>query len=97
MKITFLGTRGEIEARSRRHGRHSSALVSAVAGRGKSAHAVMIDCGFDWLELLDEVKPAAMVLTHAHPDHAWGLKNGAPCPVWATEETWKLIEGYPIK
>src|SRR5437660_1496849 len=28
MKLTFLGTRGEIEARTRRHHRHSSLLVS---------------------------------------------------------------------
>jgi len=96
MKLTFLGTRGEIDARTRRHGRHSSVLAAALAGRGKSSQSVMIDCGLDWLDLLGEVKPAAIVLTHAHPDHAWGLKNGAPCPVWATEATWKLIEKYPI-
>jgi len=97
MKLTFLGTRGEIDARTRRHGRHSSVLVAALAGRGKSSQSVMIDCGLDWLDLLDEVKPAAIILTHAHPDHAWGLKNGAPCPVWATAETLKLIEKYPIE
>jgi phosphoribosyl 1,2-cyclic phosphodiesterase len=97
MKLTFLGTRGEIDARTRRHGRHSSALVAALAGRGKSAHAIMIDCGLDWLDLLSEVKPAAIVLTHAHPDHAHGLQHGAPCPVWATKQTWELIDQYPIK
>jgi phosphoribosyl 1,2-cyclic phosphodiesterase len=97
MKLTFLGTRGEIDARTRRHGRHSSVLVAALAGRGRSSQSVMIDCGLDWLELLEEIKPAAIVLTHAHPDHAWGLKDGAPCPVWATEQTWKSIEKYPIR
>jgi phosphoribosyl 1,2-cyclic phosphodiesterase len=97
MKLTFLGTRGEIDERTRRHGRHSSVLVSALAGRGKSTTAVMIDCGEDWLDLIPEIKPAAIVLTHAHPDHAWGLKKGAPCPVWATETTWNLLEGYPIE
>jgi phosphoribosyl 1,2-cyclic phosphodiesterase len=97
MKWIFLGTRGEIEARSRRHGRHSAALVAAGAGRGKSSQGVMLDCGLDWLELVEEVKPAAIVLTHAHPDHAWGLKNGARCPVWATQETWQLIADYPIQ
>jgi hypothetical protein len=37
MKLTFLGTRGEIEARTRRHHMHSSLLVSY---RGKK---VMIE------------------------------------------------------
>jgi glyoxylase-like metal-dependent hydrolase (beta-lactamase superfamily II) len=37
------------------------------------------------------------VLTHAHPDHAWGLKRGAPCPVHAPEKTWQQLRHYPIK
>src|SRR5262245_32347445 len=90
MKLTFLGTRGEIDVRTRRHRMHTSLLVSY---RGAN---VMIDAGLDWLGKLKRVSPSAIVLTHAHPDHAWGLKKGAPCPVWATETTWKLIEDYPI-
>lgn len=90
MKLTFLGTRGEIEARTRRHNIHSSLMVSY---RGKK---VMVDCGADWLGRLDELKPKAIAITHAHPDHAWGLKEGAPCPVYATKEAWRLMEGYGI-
>jgi len=37
------------------------------------------------------------VLTHAHPDHAFGLQDGADCPVYATGETWSSIESYPIQ
>jgi phosphoribosyl 1,2-cyclic phosphodiesterase len=90
MKLTFLGTRGEIDARTRRHRMHTSLLVSYRAAN------VMIDAGLDWLGKLKRVSPNAMVLTHAHPDHAWGLKCGAPCPVYATEKTWHELRHYPI-
>src|SRR3989442_10959055 len=90
MKLTFAGTRGEIEARTPRHRMHSSLLISYRGAK------VMIDCGLDWLGRFERLRPNAIVLTHAHPDHAWGLKNGASCPVWATEATWKLIADYPM-
>src|SRR5207249_6144602 len=83
MKLTFLGTRGEIEARTRRHRMHTSLLVSYRSAR------VMLDCGLDWLGKFERLHPDAIVLTHAHPDHAWGLRKGAPCPVFAPEKTWR--------
>lgn len=90
MKITFLGTRGYIEAKSPRHARHTALLVTHRRRR------VMIDCGEDWRGALDEVRPHAIVVTHAHPDHALGLDRGAPCPVHATAATWRAIGRYPI-
>lgn len=90
MKLTFLGTRGFIEAATRLHGRHSSLLVTYRRKR------VMVDAGQDWLGLLDAIAPDAIVLTHAHPDHAFGLERGAPCPVWATEPAWRQIDPYPL-
>lgn len=89
--LTFLGTRGDIELRSRRHRRHSAALIRCGGAR------VMIDCGKDWLARLRRVAPTAIVLTHGHADHAWGLAEGAPCPVYATKATWALIAHFPIK
>src|SRR6201993_4143195 len=91
MKLTFLGTRGEIDTRTRRHRMHTSLLVSYRGAR------VMIDCGLDWLGKLKRVDPSAIVLTHAHPDHAWGLKHGAPCPVYAPDKTWQELRHYPVK
>ncbi|MDX1689127.1 MAG: MBL fold metallo-hydrolase, partial [Candidatus Promineifilaceae bacterium] len=90
MKLTFLGTRGNIEARTRRHRMHTSLMV------GYYGRQIMIDCGEDWLGEVDDLRPEAIVITHAHPDHAWGLKQGAPCPIHATAVAWEEMERYPV-
>jgi glyoxylase-like metal-dependent hydrolase (beta-lactamase superfamily II) len=86
MKLTFIGTRGEIEARTSLHYMHTALLVSHRGAR------VMIDCGLDWLGKFPALRPHAIVLTHAHPDHAWGLQNGATCPVFAPAQAWDTLE-----
>ena len=91
LKLKFLGTRGEIEVRSRRHQRHSALLIEHNNAR------IMIDCGADWLGRLGAVTPTAIVLTHAHLDHAGGLAEGAPCPVYATGQTQSLLMRFPIR
>jgi phosphoribosyl 1,2-cyclic phosphodiesterase len=91
VELTFLGTRGEIEIRSRRHRRHSALLVKHADAR------ILMDCGADWLNRLRALSPTAIVLTHAHPDHAGGLACGAPCPVYATKETLRLLRRFPIR
>jgi phosphoribosyl 1,2-cyclic phosphodiesterase len=90
MKLTFLGTRGNIDARSPIHCRHAALLVSY------RQRDVMIDCGADWRGRLDDVAPRAVFVTHAHPDHARGLEDGASCPVHATAEAWQEMRGWPI-
>jgi phosphoribosyl 1,2-cyclic phosphodiesterase len=90
LKIKFLGTRGEIEARTSRHYMHSALLVSW------RRRTVVIDCGADWAGEMDRLRPDAIIITHAHPDHASGLKMGAPCPVYATEEAWSGIRAGPM-
>lgn len=91
MKLTFLGTKANIESRAPLHARHSSLKVAYKRS------SVIIDCGLDWLDLVGRWRAAAIVLTHAHPDHAFGLQNGAPCPVLATAETWEAIGHFPIE
>lgn len=91
LKVLFLGTRGNIGPSNRRHRMHTSALISNGGQR------VMIDCGETWRREVFKLRPDAIVLTHAHPDHAFGLDTGAPCPVWATEETWERIGHFPIR
>ena len=90
IRLRFLGTRGEIEPRSRRHHWHTALLVECRQVR------IMLDCGVDWLHRIARLCPSAIVLTHAHLDHAGGLAAGAPCPVYATSETWSRIDRYPL-
>ena len=90
VKLVFLGTRGEIESRTERH-EHHSALLFLHAGR-----RVMVDCGLDWLGKVAELAPDAVAVTHAHPDHAGGLRSGAPCPVYATDVALRAMRRYPI-
>lgn len=89
--LTFLGTRGETKVRLSCHRRHSALLVE------RSDVRIMIDCGVDWLGRLDGIAPTAIVLTHAHADHAGGLARGVPCPVYATSETLQLLRRFPIR
>jgi phosphoribosyl 1,2-cyclic phosphodiesterase len=56
----------------------------------------MIDCGADWRGRIGRIAPDAIVLTHAHPDHAFGLADGVDCPVYAPEQTWQTLPAYPI-
>lgn len=90
IELTFLGTRANTQVCSNSHRMHSSILVSCSGTR------VMIDCGADWLSKIGTISPDAILLTHAHTDHALGLEDGAPCPVYATAETWHLLGRLPI-
>ena len=91
VKLTFLGTRGYIQLCSPQHRRHSSLLLS------HKGEKVMIDCGADWLGMINTVSPDAIVITHAHRDHAWGLAGGACCPVYATEESGAAMASFPVE
>lgn len=90
LTLTFLGTRGGIDVKTARHRMHAALLIS---WRRKS---VMIDCGADWQDKVDQVNPNAILITHAHTDHAYGLKSGVPCPVYATRDTWRKISAGSI-
>ncbi len=82
-KLVFLGTKGEIEESSPKHRYHSSLLVISDEAR------LLIDYGKLHKYSLEEIKPSAILITHAHPDHYLWLdeevKTGIP--VYLTEET----------
>jgi ribonuclease BN (tRNA processing enzyme) len=76
MKIKFLGTRGNIELSAPYHSRHSGVLVDG---------SLLFDMGEK--EFL-KVNPAAVFITHLHPDHAFFDANGGvsiDIPVYAPE------------
>jgi len=68
MKLKFLGTKGEIEEKTAKHRLHSSLLI--IAGRFK----LLLDHGLISLPL-SFIKPNAILITHAHPDHFLWLKK----------------------
>jgi len=90
MQITFLGTRGYIKVKSRRHRRHTMTRITY------KKTTILVDCGLDWLGKWEKYNPDAIILTHAHPDHAFGLQNGADCPVYATQESFNCIAHFPL-
>ena len=53
MKLLFLGTRGDIDKRSRRHRRHSVLIVSEGGAR------ILIDYGADWQGQAEMLRPGA--------------------------------------
>jgi phosphoribosyl 1,2-cyclic phosphodiesterase len=90
LKILFLGTKGLVDIKSPQHAMHTSTLFSY------KGFDLLVDFGLDWRDKIDDIGPNAVLLTHAHPDHAGGLQTITSIPVYLTEDTWKIISNYPI-
>lgn len=101
MKITMLGTRGEIEESALYHSKHSGVLIDDM---------LLLDCGE---ESFLKYKPKAILITHLHPDHAFFVRRGYAFDFellkdidWYAPETYKdqgivlkksiVIAGYTI-
>lgn len=76
--------------RSRLHRMHSALLVE---GRKR----LLVDCGLDWLGRFGRLDPAAILISHAHDDHAAGLRGGAACAVYATADAWRAMTRWPLQ
>ena len=87
MKLTFLGTRGEIEARSYRHRRHSALLIERDEAR------IMIDCWADWLHRLRRIALTAIPTRTLIMRRAQSM---APVPGLREATTLRLLGRPPI-
>jgi phosphoribosyl 1,2-cyclic phosphodiesterase len=58
---------------------------------------VLIDCGRDWLDGVPGFRPDAILISHAHDDHAAGLEKGAPCGVYASARAWRSMAAWPLE
>ncbi len=83
-KLMFLGTKGEIEEYNEKHQYHASLLIES----GKTR--LLIDYGKLRKYALEELKPDAILITHAHPDpYAWLNEDiKTDIPVFLTQETY---------
>lgn len=88
---TFLGTRGYIEESSALHRMHSALMLSCGGKR------LLLDAGETWAGRLRSLRPDWIAITHAHPDHSFGLAEGTDAPVYVSSESRKLLERYPVK
>lgn len=82
-KLIFLGTRGEIEESSKKHKYHSSLLIEYKKFK------LLVDYGILQRYKLEKIKPNAILITHAHPDHyIWTKENvETKIPVYLTKKT----------
>lgn len=90
-KLVFLGTKGEIEESSGKHQYHSSLLLISEGVK------LLIDYGVLHQYCLEEIKPEAILITHAHPDHYVWLEEEVKTeiPVYLTRETLDYGEFRP--
>ena len=90
MHLRFYGTRGYVEESSREHTGHSAFVLEAEGFR------LLCDFGQNRKGMLAQIRPDAVFVSHAHPDHGWGLEEGTSVPVHASAVTHRILEKLPI-
>ena len=90
MRLHFFGTKGYVEEECPSHRGHSAWTLEVAGFR------LLCDFGENRRGLLSEIAPDAIFVSHAHPDHAWGLGEGADVPVYASAITHEITRELPI-
>lgn len=90
MRLHFYGTKGYVEEKSRSHAGHSAFTIEEEGFR------LLCDFGQNRKGLLSKIRPDAIFLSHAHPDHSWGLEEGTDTPVYASAVTHEILKDLPI-
>ena len=91
MRLHFYGTKGYVEEKSRAHSGHSAFTIEAEGFR------LLCDFGQNRKGLLKKIRPDAIFVSHAHPDHAWGLEEGTSVPVHASAITHEITRDLPVR
>lgn len=91
MRLHFYGTKGYVDESSEAHAGHSAFTVEA------GGYRLLCDFGQNRRGLLETIRPDAIFVSHAHPDHAWGLEEGTAAPVYASAITHELTAKFPIE
>jgi ribonuclease BN (tRNA processing enzyme) len=90
VRLHFHGTKGYVEESSPSHSGHSAFTIEADGFR------LLCDFGENRKGLLGGIRPDAIFVSHAHPDHAWGLREGTDAPVFASAITHELLAEMPL-
>jgi ribonuclease BN (tRNA processing enzyme) len=91
VRLHFYGTKGYVDESSPAHAGHSAFTIESDGFR------LLCDFGENRKGLLSEIRPDAIFVSHAHPDHSWGLEEGTTAPVYASEITHALTGEFPIE
>jgi ribonuclease BN (tRNA processing enzyme) len=91
MRLHFYGTKGYVEESSRAHAGHSAFVLESEGFR------LLCDFGENRKGMLARIAPDAIFVSHAHPDHAWGLHEGTRLPVYASAVTHEITRDLPIE
>jgi ribonuclease BN (tRNA processing enzyme) len=91
VRLRFYGTKGFVEEKSRAHSGHSAFTIEAEGFR------LLCDFGQNRKGLLKRIRPDAIFVSHAHPDHAWGLEEETSVAVHASAITHEITRELPVR